>query len=214
MLPNSGCAGARTPETLRSTVCRRARPVNLVVGGTRAERMGQYFHIVNPAKRQYISASTSAENNKDSGVMLGYHAIAVALLVCNLDQVSYERGEPRHSYGPLAGSWFGDRVYLAGDDHGEPDEFGIKTSSVENPGRNLYWIAEEEFDDISYRAIAMLCEGQRTYAEELATKAAKPSHSKLLMHLGNVVFQVGCNPLEGALEHSLGRDWTRKYKRA
>ena len=176
--------------------------------------MGQYFHIVNPAKRQYISSSSFAENSKSSGVMLGYHAIAVGLLVCNLDQVSYERSKPLHGYGPLAGSWFGDRVYLAGDDHGEPDEFGVKTSTEENANRNLYWLAEEEFENITYRAIAMLCEGRRTYAEEMAARAAEPLHSELLKHLGNVVFQVGCKPLEESMEQYLGGDWTRKYKKA
>ncbi len=176
--------------------------------------MGQYFHIVNPTKRQYVSAHNFGENNKGSGVMLGFHAIAIGLLVCNLDQVSYERGEPLHTYDPLAGSWFGDRIYIAGDDHGEPDELGVKTSTEESPSRNLYWMAKEEVEDISYRAIAMLCEGQRAYAEGLAARAAEPLNSELLMHLGNVIFQVGCKPLQEVLEQVLGAEWTRKYKKA
>lgn len=71
-------------------------------------------------------------------------------------------------------------------------------------------MAKEEFEDISYRAIAMLCEG--SYASELARKAADPLNTFLLKHLGNVVFQVGCTPLEKALEESLGSEWTRRYK--
>ena len=176
------------------------------------DRMGEYFHIVNPAKRQYLCASSFGEGIKAGNVMRGYHGVALAVLICNFDQVSNDRDEPRHQYGALAGSWFGDRVYLAGDGHGQPDDFGIQTSTESRPGRNLYWMAKDEFEDISYRAIAMLCEGG--YASEFAGKAAEPLNSLLLKHLGNVVFQVGCKPLETALEQSLGSEWTRKYKEA
>jgi hypothetical protein len=44
--------------------------------------MSQYFKIVNPVKRQYIDAIRFSENIKASGYMRGYHAVAVALLVC------------------------------------------------------------------------------------------------------------------------------------
>lgn len=43
--------------------------------------VGQYFKIVNPAKRQYIDPSSFNENPKASGLLYGYHALAVALLV-------------------------------------------------------------------------------------------------------------------------------------
>ncbi len=169
--------------------------------------MGQYFKIVNPAKRQYFNPSAFAENNKASGVLFGYHAFAVALLVCNLKEV-------RHDYGELAGSWFGDAVIAAGDDYGKPDVYGVKTSTEENPNRNLNQMARDEFEDISYKAIAMLCEGRGGFAEEIVKESKEGIDSELLMLLGNVVFQVGCRPLEVALEEVYGTEWTKKYKKS
>lgn len=176
--------------------------------------MGQYFKIVNPAKRQYLDAGKFDEGVKSSSVLYGYHAVAVALLVCSLDQVRYESGKPRHDYGTLAGSWCGDPIFIAGDDNGKPDELGIKTSTEQNPDRNLYWMAKEEFDDISYKALAMLCEGRSGFAEEIVGKVDEIGHYSLIVHLGNVVFQERCKPLETTLEKIVGSDWTRKYKKA
>jgi hypothetical protein len=168
--------------------------------------MGQYFKIVNPVKRQYIDIGDFAgENEKASGVMQGYHAVAVAVLVCKLDEV-------RHNFGPLAGSWYGDPVITAGDDYGEPDQYGIKTSTEQNPQRNLNLMATEEFEDITYQALAMLCQGREGFAEEMVHRA-KESPGYVLVDLGNTVFQVGCEPLERALNDILGSDWTKQYKK-
>jgi hypothetical protein len=128
--------------------------------------MSQYFLIVNPVKRQYIDASRFDERTKASGFMRGYHATAVALLVCQSIEVG-------HRYGPLAGSWYADPIIAAGDDHGQPDQYGFATSTSTNPDRNLYQLARDEFEDISYQAIAMLCLAQDGFAEEIAEKAAK-----------------------------------------
>jgi hypothetical protein len=177
--------------------------------------MGQYFKIVNPAKRQSIDASKFNENIKSSGILRGNHASAVALLVCNLDQVRDSRGNLRHDFGLLAGSWCGDPIYVVGDEQTEPDVFGINTSTIENPDRNLYWMAEEEFEDISYKAIAMLCEGRDDFAEEIAERAAaSPGADMNLVNLGNVVFIVGCESLKQALEKAYGKDWVSQYKEA
>jgi hypothetical protein len=177
--------------------------------------MGQYFKIVNPAKRQCIDASKFNENIKSSGILRGNHAAAVALLVCNLDQVRDSRGNLRHDFGPLAGSWCGDPIYVVGDEQTEPDVFGINTSTIENPDRNLYWMAEEEFEDISYKAIAMLCEGRDDFAEEIAERSAtSPGSDMNLVNLGNVVFIVGCESLKQALEKAYGKDWVSQYKEA
>jgi hypothetical protein len=162
--------------------------------------MSQYFKIVNPIKRQYIDAIRFGENIKASGYMRGYHAVAVALLVCHADGVA-------HRYGSLAGSWYGDPVIGAGDDHGQPDQYGVKTSTETNPERNLNQLAREEFEDISYQAIAMLCQGCDGLAAEIAAKAAAGSSHHLFIQLGNVVMLVGCEPLERALVDAFGREW-------
>lgn len=174
--------------------------------------MGEYFKIVNPTKKQFLDANQFDEGIKASSVLYGYHAIATALLVCNLGQVRFESGKPRHDYGSLSGSWCGDSIFVAGE-YAKADEYGVITSTQENPDRNLYWMAREEFEDVSYKTIAMLCEGRDGFAEEIVRKVNEPSHYSLIVHLGNVVFQERCKPLEVALEKIIGFDWTKKYKK-
>src|SRR5262245_2477999 len=122
--------------------------------------MGQYFVFVNPVKKQFLDAGKFDEGVKYWNVLVGYHAYAIALLVCRLDEIE-------HSYCEHAGSWFSDPVIVAGDDEGPPDAYGIKTTTAEKPERNLYWMASEEFEDISYRAVAMLCKGRKGFAKEI-----------------------------------------------
>jgi hypothetical protein len=168
--------------------------------------MSQYFLIVNPVKRQYIDASRFDERTKASGFMRGYHATAVALLVCQSIEVG-------HRYGPLAGSWYADPIIAAGDDHGQPDQYGFATSTSTNPDRNLYQLARDKFEDISYQAIAMLCLAQDGFAEEIAEKAAKQSSLHLFVQLGNVVMLVGSESLSTALAQSFGREWQKLYRK-
>jgi hypothetical protein len=175
--------------------------------------MGQYFKIVNPAKRQYLDADSFNENIKASGILQGNHAIAVAVLVCNFEQVRDGWGNLNHDYGPLAGSWCGDPVYIVGDEETAPNAFGVRTSTEANPTRNLYWLAKEEFDNISYQAIAMLCQGRPEFAEEIVQRALDgPSAERNLVNLGNVVFLFGSDRLVQALEKGYGKDWKSRYK--
>ncbi len=85
-------------------------------------------------------------------------------------------------FGPLAGSWFGDPVIAAGDDYGQPDQYGIQTSIEQNPQRNLNVMATEEFEDITYQALAMLCQGREGFAKEMAYRA-KESPGYVLIDL-------------------------------
>ena len=75
-------------------------------------------------------------------------------------------------------------------------------------------MAKEEFEDVSYRAIAMLCEGREGFAKEIVEKSTERPNSMLLLDLGNVVFQVGCEPLKQELFEKYGNEWTKKYKQA
>lgn len=177
--------------------------------------MSQYFKIVNPAKRQYIDANSFNENIKASGVLFGHHATAVAFLVCNMDQVRDGGGHPIYSGAELAGSWSGDPIYIVSDDQGKADEFGIKTATESNPSRNLNQMAKEEFENVSYKAIALICNVHEQIAEELVSRAARSYTQDIeLVHLGNVVFSVGCKPLECALEKQFGEEWVSIYKKA
>ena len=170
--------------------------------------MGQYFLVVNPAKKQFVDAGRFAENEKASGVLCCLHGRAVGLLTCNIEQVP-------HEYSNLAGSWYGDAVVVAGD-YAKPDGLGIKTSTDADPDRNLYEMARQEFEDISYQALSMLCLGNKWLAEELVKEARRWIVSDTLMsdhiaHYGNVVFQIGCEPLRKALEDEYGSDWPELY---
>ena len=96
--------------------------------------MGETYLIVNPAKRQYLDIGQFNENDKAGGLMRLRHAFAVSALICNLDAVRYSsEGKVKHGFGPLAGSWCGDAIYVVGDMWVRPDEFGIQTSTAEEP---------------------------------------------------------------------------------
>jgi hypothetical protein len=166
-----------------------------------------------PTNGNFWDADCFGENVKASGYLMGRHGLALSILVCHGPEVG-------HSYGPLAGSWYGNRVIAAGDGHGEANAYGISTGSVENPDRNLYWMAEQEFEDISYKAVAMLCQGQESLASEMALEAAQRGGTSLLVNLGHVVFlyennptfSLGCQRLRRALEEAAGTDWTKRYR--
>ena len=51
-----------------------------------------------------------------------------------------------------------------------PNEFGINTKTEEEPGRNLYMMAWQEFEDVSYDAMAILCERSDAFADRVATR--------------------------------------------
>jgi len=173
--------------------------------GRLVDSMGQYFVFVNPVKKQFLDAGKFDEGVKYGSVLVGNHAYAIALLVCKLDEVE-------HSYGELAGYWFGDPVIVAGDDEGPPNAYGIRTATAQNPDRNLYWMASEEFEDISYRAVAMLCEGRKGFAKEIVDRALNGLNPEAsIFELGNVVSHVGCAPLKEALIEGYGENWIEKY---
>src|SRR3954454_24865959 len=122
--------------------------------------MGEYFVIVNPAKRQYLDAFHFGESIKVGGILRGQHGAAVALLICD------EAG----SIPPLGGTWVGDPVIATGDS-APPNSAGIPTASATDPQRNLYRMAQKEFEDISLPAIAMLCQRDPEVATDFATRA-------------------------------------------
>ena len=168
--------------------------------------MGQYFIIANPAKRQYLRIFDFLNNNqKASGVLMGEHVLAVAVLVCQLDEVY-------HTYGPLAGSWAGDHVIATGDE-AKPNLYGLQTATESDPWRNLYLMAHQEFENITLQAIAMLCRGNRVFLRDIVQQIKGSGRGDaLLRSLGDTVFQIGCAPLEQALIEELGPDWPKQYK--
>lgn len=166
--------------------------------------MGQYFLVVNTDKKQYLDGFRFGEGIADLQVVSGYHAQALALLTCRMDDV-------RDTEGTLLGSWSKDLVLAAGE-FASPGKYGIETATTGNPDRNLYRMARDEFEDISYQALAILCETHEPICYELAQKASIPRYEKVIFHLGNVIREIGCVPLEQALFEVLGSNWKDRYK--
>jgi hypothetical protein len=111
--------------------------------------------------------------------------------------------------GPLFGAWAGDPIIVAGES-APPDEWGIRTATGANPGRNLYFRAVEEFEEISHRALVMLCELNGEFAKQFAVKAR--SDSGFLRALSLAVYQLGCKEIERELIYEIGRDWPKYLK--
>lgn len=154
--------------------------------------MGQYFLIVNKDKKQFLDARKFGEGVEISQAVSGYHAQALALLTCRMDAV-------RDTNNNLLGSWSGDFVAAAGEYAAEP---------------NLYKTARAEFEDISYKALAMLCDTHESVCYELAEKALNPRYKKLIYHLGNAIGENGSPSLEQALSEVIGSQWRESYKSA
>ena len=169
----------------------------------RSKRMGISIRIVNAARRQFLDPDQFPEHDGRTCFLTGVHAAAVAVLACDPAEV------PGHGYGSLAGSWCGDAI-IAATDAMRPDCHGIRTSTVERPLRNLYDVAGEEYEDLSLRAFAMVCDGQLALAEGLAGLARE--EPGLFMKLGKVAMTVECESLEDALVEVFGRDWTGFYR--
>jgi hypothetical protein len=177
--------------------------------------VGTYYNIVNVAKRQFLGPEQFGEPFTWSCVLDGHHAVAISLLVCNCGSLGF---------GPPAGSWHGDAIYLVGDS-GPPNQFGIPTVTAQQPDRNLYAMASFEFEDISLRALVMLFAWRKGAADALAKKCAgNPCEGPILLrNLGDILHSElrdeievdghrNAEVLEHALTRHFGPDWKRKYR--
>jgi len=163
--------------------------------------MGEYFLVVNPLKRQYLDAIRFGESIKRGGLLQGKHGIAVALLLL-------DRHQDHRTPSSLVGSWVGDPIIITGDS-AVPHTTLLQTATDEQPDRNLYIMALEEFEDISHKAIVMVCEDSKERIDDFVKKARE--QSSLLVELGDIVLYLKYQPLEHALKHLFGPDWTRAY---
>lgn len=165
--------------------------------------MSDSFYIVNLDKKQYLSPMAFGDFEGPDGYLKGRHAFATAILTC--DQTS-DRW-PIDS--PLAGSWCGSRI-AAVFSSWPPDRHCVPTATVDDPGRNLYQMVHEEFEDLSYPCIIMLCGWLDFAAEDMARLAAGDSF--VLFHLGNALAQARCAKLERAIVQHVGEDWRTAHE--
>ena len=165
--------------------------------------MGQYFLVVNTAKRQYLDAGRFGENIKRSGILRGKHAAALGLLLCDATQP-----EGAHT---LFGSWAGDPIAVTGD-YAPPNSASVPTSTVDTPTKNLYALANDEYEDISRQAMLMLIADDEEWAESFVRDIDYTQ--TLLIELGQLALSYRCEPVRRALEKALGTEWRKEYKKA
>ena len=115
-----------------------------------------------------------------------------------------------------AGAWCGDRVHAVYN----TDEFNpleIVAATTENPGRTLYAMVQQEFDDLSREAVAIVCNWVDGAAEAIARRARKvagpPDQNHLLWNLGRIVSNNWSPRLKQALAENFGPDWAQDYER-
>jgi hypothetical protein len=164
--------------------------------------MGAYYLVVNPAKRQYMDPAQFGEAIKFRSVLEGGHCIrALKLLIT--DGASYP------STSNFEGAWLGDPIILASDDGGPPNPRGFTTAPPDRPWRNLNKMAQDEFSNISYRAIAELCLHDNDVIRELIDVAK--DDSSFFIDLANVRLQYRLPSLEHAFLEAFGTSWRREY---
>lgn len=127
--------------------------------------MGQYYKIVNLDKKQYLHPHKFGDGLKllefgssGCGTLLG--------LTVLLADGNNRGGGDLCSDDPLIGSWAGDRIVVTGD---YADEGNFLRASKKNQGKNLYVVADAQYEDISYKVVKVL--GESKYIREDLEKA-------------------------------------------
>ena len=165
--------------------------------------MGSYFKIVNLTKRQYLDPADFGEAMKWRGTLRGEHCIqAFKYLISDLhaERESTSRWD-------ISGRWAGDRVVLTGDDSSPPDPIGLTTSTEDEPTRNLYQMAAEEFQNIGNLAIAMLAE--HGFEQSLLDHAE--DDKSLFLTIADFVMQTSDSRLKSAFERRFETNWQKRY---
>lgn len=130
--------------------------------------MGQYYKIVNPAKRQYLNPSNFGDSLKLQAFGNGAYGTMYALALL-LASGNGQGGGDLNSNNPLIGSWAGDPIYVLGD---YSDEIVI-LEGVENPRQytlnTMVDMKKFKFKDISDKMIKVI--GQASPYHPLAVIA-------------------------------------------
>jgi hypothetical protein len=164
--------------------------------------MGEYFKIVNPARRQYLDPPGSI-NNKWSGVFQWDDLPVLELLLREVP--------PTDRVHPLIGAWAGAPVYATGD-YAEclPEPWNTEQEVVElrrhgSNRLNLYEMAQYRYEPITFGALQMLyqvdparfCEHCSIYTPRVSDleelhRAATMFHAPLAQAaLADILVQVG-----------------------
>jgi hypothetical protein len=133
--------------------------------------MGQYYSICNIDKRQFIHPYCYGDGAKIVEFAYSSPTTMTALAILLADGNGRGGGDfPGES--ELVGHWAGDRIVIAGD-------YADEGKFVNDPTKNLYNIASEEFEDISFDVLVTLFmdNGLREYYKGLEKKGYSSSDS-------------------------------------
>ncbi len=175
--------------------------------------MGTGYLIVNPAKRQFFDPPQFGDNGRNSGVLIGCHATALAFLVC---QSNYPL-----RLGILQGSWVGDRVILAGDNSEPLEDFRTHASDEDRQHGDWYRLACNEFENISGKLIVLLADSDDEFLQSFVKHSHEAGEISLFLTLGDARFSLehdpiyasGCRKIAVALNDVWGSKWVSHYKK-
>jgi hypothetical protein len=147
--------------------------------------------FVNDHKRQFLRPAAFCSSADVMGGTPANVAVALAYLVCRSTPLArLELGQ----------SWSRDPITIVRAVGGSDDEWLVADE------------ARASYEDISYRALAMLAKASTREAADLAERAAADPRDLVL--LGNVVSALGAPELAHALSTQLGARWMDRYRRA
>ena len=147
--------------------------------------------FVNERKQQFLRPAAFCASADVMGATEANVATALAWLVC--------RSSPLARVA-LGQSWSCDPITIVRTVGGSDDEWLVAEE------------ARESYEDLSYRAVAMLAEAPHSRTSAMTERAAADPRDLVL--LGNVVSAVGAPELAYALSQRLGERWMDQYRRA
>ena len=132
--------------------------------------MGQYYLIVNLDKKQFLHPHKCGDGLKllEFGCSANGTLTALAILLADGNN---RGGGDLHSENPIIGSWAGDRIVIAGD-------YADEGKFTGDPTRTLYRVADEEFEDISRRALRAMTDDCYLAEEMKKTTTCQGEHSQ------------------------------------
>lgn len=122
--------------------------------------MGQYYKIVNPAKKEYLNPSSFGDGLKLQDFGNGSFGTMFALALL-LSSGNNQGGGDLSSNDPLIGSWAGDPIYILGDYSDKMVEIsGI--ANVKNDTLNtMLYKKKYKFKDISLKTIKLIANASK-----------------------------------------------------
>jgi hypothetical protein len=112
--------------------------------------MGQYYLIVNLDKRQFLHPHRCGDGLHLLDIAPSGTGTLTALAILLADGNGRCFGDVR-SPNPVIGSWAGDRIVIAG-------EYADDGKFTDDPARNLYHLARDEYEDVSRLALRAMAD--------------------------------------------------------